>query len=93
MMRLEAIKSALYTKLTIGNIILAYRNVAETKTMIGRSIGFFVYENWPQIKPLLQDINKICSKLNVNMMLPERKKLKILTLLFGWQKALDIIKK
>lgn len=92
-MRLEAIRSALYTKLTIGSIILAYRNVTETKTMIGRSIGFFVYENWPQIKPLLQDINKICSKLNVNMMLPERKILKILTLLFGWQKALDIIKK
>lgn len=92
-MRLEAIKSALYTKLTIGNLILAYRNDTEAKTMIGKSIGFFVYENWPQIKPLLQDIHNICSKLNVNMVLPERKKLKILTLLFGWQKALDFITK
>lgn len=92
-MKLNAIKSALYTKQTIGNLILAYKNNTETRTMIGRSIGFFVYENWPQIKPLLQDIQYICSKLNVNMVLPERKKLKILTLLFGWQKALDIIKK
>lgn len=92
-MKLNAIKSALYTKQTIGNLILAYKNNTETRTMIGRSIGFFVYENWPQIKPLLQDIHNICSKLNVNMVLPERKKLKILTLLFGWQKALDIIKK
>lgn len=92
-MKLEAINSALYTKLTIGNLILTYKNNTETRTMIGRSIGFFVYENWPQIKPLLQDIQYICSKLNVNMVLPERKKLKILTLLFGWQKALDIIKK
>lgn len=92
-MKLNAIKSALYTKQTIGNLILAYKNNTETRTMIGRSIGFFVYENWPQIKPLLQDIQYICSKLNLNMVLPERKKLKILTLLFGWQKALDIIKK
>lgn len=92
-MKLEAINSALYTKLTIANLILTYKNNTETRTMIGRSIGFFVYENWPQIKPLLQDIQYICSKLNVNMVLPERKKLKILTLLFGWQKALDIIKK
>ena len=92
-MKPEAIKSALYTQLTIGKLILDYQDNIETKAMIGRSIGFFVYGNWPHIKLFLPDVHAICSELKIKMLLPERKKLKLLTLLFGWKRALDIMKK
>lgn len=92
-MKPEAIKSALYTQLTIGKLILDYQDDVEVKAMIGRSIGFFVYGNWPHIKPFLPDVHAICSELKIRMLLPERKKLKLLTLLFGWKRALDIMKK
>ena len=92
-MNIEAVKSALYTKLSIGKLILAYENTEETKGMIGRSMGFFVYDNWPQSKELLYDVDVICCELGVKMELPQRKVLRILSLVMGWKRALDFIKR
>lgn len=89
---IEAVKSALYTKLTIGKLILSYQRTSETKEMIGRSIGYFVYDNWPLLKPLIGDVDSICHQLGVRMILPERRMLKVLSAICGWKKALIIIK-
>lgn len=90
---LAAVKSALYTKLSIGKLILAYKNSEETRNLIGKSIGFFVYDNWTQTKNLLVDVEYICKELGVSMLLPQRKVLKFLSAFVGWKKALDLIKK
>ena len=92
-MNIEAVKSALYTKLSIGKLILAYKNTEETKGMTGRSMGFFVYDNWPQSKELLHDVDEICCELGVKMELPKRKVLRILSLLMGWKRAVNLIKR
>ncbi len=92
-MNIAAVKSALYTKLSIAKLILAYQNTDETKAMVGRSMGFFVYDNWPQSKELLSDVATICCELRVKMEFPQRTVLKILSSLFGWKQALNLIKK
>ena len=90
---LAAVKSALYTKLSIGKLILAYKDNEENRCLIGNSIGFFVYDNWTQVKFLLGDVENICKELSVNMQLPQRKVLKFLSAFVGWKKALDFIRK
>ena len=90
---IEAIKSALYTKLSIGKLLLNYQDTTEVREILGRSIGYFVYDNWPLLKLLKYDVDYICNQLGVKMMLPERKILKVLKAVCGWQTALTIIKK
>ncbi len=91
-MNLDAIKSALYTKLSIGKLILAYKDNDETRGLIGNSIGFFVYANWPQTKSLLKDVEAICKELGVEMRLPQRRILKLLSPIIGWKRTLDFMK-
>jgi glycosyltransferase involved in cell wall biosynthesis len=90
---LTAHSSVIDTYEVITEKLIQYKNSYEMRTICGKYIGGFVYENYPQIKSLMPKIDRLLKKIDSSILLPNRKVLKVLGCVFGWKRALIIIKK
>lgn len=90
---LKANSSVIDTYRVITERLLQFNNSIEMRIICGKYIGGFVYENYPQIKNLLPEIDKLLKKIDSSLLLPNRKILKVLSPVFGWKRALILIKK
>lgn len=90
---IEAHASMLRSYDIISSLILHYKDSTDNRKICAKYIGFFVYQFYPEIKPLLPEIDKLLLKLKQPLILPNRKILIILRCLLGWKRALTIIKK
>lgn len=77
----------------ISSLILHYKDSTDNRKICAKYISFFVYQYYPEIKPLLPEIDKLLLKLKQPLILPNRKILIILKFILGWKRALTIIKK
>lgn len=90
---LEAQSSMLKTYDIISHLILDYKDNNDTRYNCARYIGSFVYNNYPGIAPLMDNVYKTLDYLKQPLILPQRRVLKILRLMFGWKTALRLIHK
>lgn len=90
---IEAHASMLKSYDIISSLILRHKDSLENRRICAKYIGFFIYQYYPEIKPLLPEIDKLLLKLKQPLILPNRKILIILRCLLGWKRALTIIKK
>lgn len=90
---LEALDSTLETYNIISHLIISYKNNYENRRICAQYIGNFIYQYYSQVKSLLPKIYDILNFLNQPVILPERKVIKILRIIFGWKIALHLIHK
>lgn len=90
---IEAHASMLKSYDIISSLILHYKDSTNNRKICAKYISFFVYQYYPEIKPLLPEIDKLLFKLKQPLILPKRKILITLRFLLGWKRALTIIKK
>lgn len=90
---LEALDSTLETYNIISHLIINYKNNYESRRICAQYIGNFIYQYYSQIKSLLPKIYDILNFLNQPVILPERKVIKFLRIIFGWKIALRLIHK
>lgn len=90
---LAAHSSVIATYEVITEKLIQYKNSYEMRTICGKYIGGFVYENYPQIESLMPKIDHLLKKIETRLMLPNRKIIKLFTVCFGWKSGLILIKK
>lgn len=88
----QAYASVIDTYEIILNILLNYKNTEEMRLICSKFIGWYVCAHYPEISPVMPKINQVLSDANLKLILPERKALNILRVVFGWKLALRIIK-
>lgn len=77
----------------ISRLILNYNDGMEYRKICAKYIGLFVYNNYPEISPIMPMIYNIQKEINQPLTLPNRKILKFLRIIMGWKLALKIIHK
>lgn len=88
--KLDSIDSVIDTLDITSKLLFNYDDSLEMKRICGKYIGFYVYQEYPNIKPLLPKIELLAKTNDIEINLPERKILKLLTLCFGWKTALKL---
>lgn len=90
---LKAHASVIDTFEIITSLLIRYKNTQEMRLICSKYIGLYVFANYPAIKTLMPRINKLLKNINIKLILPDRKALKLLRMLFGWKLSIRIIKK
>ena len=85
---LQAHAAVIHSYDLITQELLKYDDSSRMRHTCGKYIGFFVLENYPQIKPLLPQIEKLLNKINSKLILPNRKIVKLFSFCFGWRRGL-----
>lgn len=89
---IKAYSSVIDTYEIILKILLNYKDTKEMRLICSKYIGWYVCAYYPEIKPVMPKVNKILSDANLDLILPNRKALNILRVVFGWKISLRIIK-
>lgn len=77
----------------ISKLIVNYNNSIEYKQICAKYIGGFVYENYPRISSIMPMVYAILKDIKQPLILPNRKILRFLRIIMGWELALKIIHK
>ena len=75
----------------ISQLLIKYDSSTSMRNICGKYIGFYVYENYPQIEKVFPEIEKLLIKINSKLQLPSRKLIKLFTFCFGWKTGLKFI--
>ncbi|GAB1858093.1 glycosyltransferase [Flavobacteriaceae bacterium MHTCC 0001] len=90
---IKAHAAVLHSYDLIAQLLLKYQDTPFMRELCGKYIGFFVLENYPQVKAIFPELERILEKLRCKLALPNRKIVKLFSLCFGWKKGLIFLHK
>jgi len=90
---LKAVESMLETYRKILKLTIEKQDTILTREICGEYFGLFIYTQYPQLKAILPRVKEILNELDIPIILPRRKVVKILNLFFHWEKTVSLIYK
>lgn len=77
----------------IAQLLLKYNSNLQMRKICGKYIGFFVFENYLELKDLFPMIDDVLEKNNCSLELPNKKVVRLFSIFFGWKKSLRYLHK
>jgi len=90
---LKAVASMLETYRKILKLTVEKQETLLIREICGEYFGMFIYTQYPQLKLILPRVKEILIELNIPVILPGRKVVKVLNIFFDWEKTVSLIYK